>query len=121
MIISKAITNNYLKGPFWIDFFASIPMDQMAGDENSSMKTFSILKLFRVLRLNRLINYLNTADEVKHTLRIFKLVFFMILYIHFSACLWFVLCKSDQQWTPLSFQHHDRLLAKRMLKGSVAS
>jgi hypothetical protein len=70
-----------------------------------------------VLRLNRLINKLNTADEVKHTLKIFKLIFFMILYIHFVACAWFYACNITEKWKPVGFIKHD----KRRLKGSVVT
>ena len=49
----------------------------------------SCLKLFRILRLNRLITYLNSSDDFKLQLRLIKISFFIVLYIHCMACIWF--------------------------------
>jgi len=50
-----------------------------------------MLKLFRILRLSRIISYMNSTDDVKLSLRLFKLCFFLLLYIHCTACLLFLI------------------------------
>lgn len=82
------IAYNYLKGRFWIDLLASVPLDMLSYglgglDENSRYLDFiELLKLFRVLRLSRLIMYLNLKNELKMSLKIIKLIFFLVLYLH---------------------------------------
>ena len=87
----KKIAINYLRGIFWIDFLSVIPFELILGDftENKSiLKSFSLLKMFRVLRLNKFITYLNQNREIKTSLRIMKLCFFLIVYIHLTGCIW---------------------------------
>ena len=84
----KKVALKYLRGKFFIDFLASIPFDYIVllfeTDDNSSFifELFSLLKLVRVLRLSRLITHLNLRNEVKVALRLMKLIFFLILYLH---------------------------------------
>jgi hypothetical protein len=69
------IAKNYFFGRFVIDFFSTIQFDGivgilfpqlLAGDTSSEKyQIISCLKLFRVLRLGRLINYLNSSDDFK--------------------------------------------------------
>ena len=55
-----------------------------------SYDLISCLKLVRVLRLGKLINYLNESDDFKLQLRLSKLCFFFLLYCHISACVWYM-------------------------------
>lgn len=61
------IAINYLKFRFWIDIISTIPFEDLVAflpetSANSSLKNqvvlISCLKLFRILRLGKLINYL---------------------------------------------------------------
>ena len=79
----KRIAFYYLKGRFWIDFIASVPFDLLsyAIDSKSNQLTLQLiglLKLVRVLRLSRLITYLNLKSELKMSLKLGKLIFFII-------------------------------------------
>ena len=65
---SKMIAKNYLKGRFWIDLISIIPFELAAkfvDAENKSFRVFSCMKLIRILRLGRLINYLNESNDFK--------------------------------------------------------
>ena len=103
---SKLIAINYMCGRFWIDLISAIPFEVVpllfvAPEQHTfvnDLKFITILKLFRVLRLERIINYMNTTDENKLSLRLIKLCFFLLLYIHISACFWFYLGNIDQAW-----------------------
>ena len=91
---------------FWIDILSTIPFDVIMGfiiKESSSTNNYqllSMLKLFRILRLSRIINYMNSTDEIKLSLKLFQLCLFLILYIHCTACLLFLIAKYDKTWEP---------------------
>jgi len=83
----KTIAIKYLKGSFTIDFLSTIPLDSMAGiflDEETAkqFKLFGCLKLIRVIRLNRIIRDMNAQSHIKVTLKLVKLTFFLLLYVH---------------------------------------
>ena len=61
-----------------------------------------MLKLLRILRLSRIITYMNSTDDVKLSLRLFKLCLFLVLYIHCSACLLFFVAtyNNENDWIP---------------------
>ena len=83
----KKIAVHYLKGRFIVDLLATVPFDfileGLAGKEVSGkLSLLSTLKIFRVLRLMKIISYLNASEHTKHSLKIFKLLFYLIIYIH---------------------------------------
>ena len=88
------IVKNYLKGMFWIDFISVMRFEDIfenilqGGGKKDFLKALSILKLFRVMRLSKLITYMNSTDDVKNSLKVLKLCFFLILYVHLVGCLW---------------------------------
>ena len=102
----KLIAINYLNGRFFVDFLASIPFDYLAllfsffQQSSSIFSLISLLKLVRVLRLSRIITYLNIRKEIKISLRLSKMIFFMILYLHCLACSWFYIVNSNKDWVP---------------------
>ena len=90
----KEIVLNYLTGMFLIDFMATVPFYEMLciilqGNMSRSVQMLAVLKLIRVLRLQRVITYMNTTDDVKLTLQLVKTSIYLILFIHFTACAWF--------------------------------
>ena len=108
---SKTIAKNYLMGQFWIDFLACIPTDLIIvfyGETNEIEATtllylFGLLKLYRISRLNRIINYMRARNDVKLVLRISQLFFFLIMYIHLVSCAWWIIISYDEDWlTPNS-------------------
>lgn len=87
------IAIQYFKGRFWIDLLASIPTDLLtlmfvgsssgkASNATIVFNMFNLLKLIRVARLSRLIAYLNLKSNIKMALKLAKLLFFLILYLH---------------------------------------
>lgn len=83
----KQIAILYLKGRFWIDLLSTIPFDMFFSTDGglAALKLFGLLKVFRVTRLNKIINIINVKDDLKMTFKLLKLVYFLVLYIHFSA------------------------------------
>ena len=101
----KKIAISYLKGSFWIDFMSTVPLDTITliftNKANADkFKLFGILKLIRLVRLNRLITGLHAERRVKTILKIIKLTFFLMLYVHCQGCVWYFVVKQDQLWIP---------------------
>ena len=117
----RKIAKNYVYGQFWIDLFSTIPFESIGhlfenllikNEEKNHMilqtklkdntyNLISCLKLIRVLRLGKLINYLNESDDFKLQLRLLKLCFFFLLYCHISACIWYMINTTyEDEWTP---------------------
>lgn len=103
---TKKIAKNYFYGRFWIDILASLPLDLMGtiisedGGNTTFLKLFGLLKLIRVLRLSRIIMYLNFKEDVKSSLRLIKLIFFLVMYMHWQACGWYIMVKGNEIWIP---------------------
>lgn len=84
---TREIATAYIKGRFWIDFLATIPFDLvgewMFGSGNATLlRSISLLKLVRVLRLNKIISIMKVANEIKLSLKLIKLIFFLVMYLH---------------------------------------
>jgi CRP-like cAMP-binding protein len=100
----RSIAIHYMKGRLWMDLLSSIPFDYIAYFYSSSntiwFELLSLFKLIRILRLSRLITYLNLRNEVKSSLRFIKLFFFLMLFLHWLGCLWFYIAKQSKEWMP---------------------
>ena len=44
--------------------------------------------------------YLNVKQDTKASIKLVKLVFFLLMYIHFIGCIWFYFIKVDKEWIP---------------------
>ena len=100
---TKVIAKNYLKGRFWIDLLATIPFDTIsliAGGSSSALQLFGILKLVRIARLSKIISYMNVKEDLKQALKLTKLIFFLIMYLHILGCTWHWIVREDQEWIP---------------------
>ena len=112
------IRHNYIRGRFFIDFMSTVPFDNIAfyifRISNPILAMFALLKLFRVTRLGRIIARLNVSEDTKNSLKLFQLIFFIIMYIHCSGCAWFAIVKIDMDtdtWiAPLDLGSDDQYL-----------
>lgn len=92
---------SYLQTTFVIDFLATVPFELiLPSSANISYDLFGILKLGRILRLSKIIRYLRTTNDVKATLRIFKMVLFLSVYLHCYTCLWWQIASKTKTWIP---------------------
>lgn len=66
----------------------------------TTLVMLKLLKLIRLARLSRVITYLNLKSNIKMSLRLGKLIFFLILYLHLIGCFWFYLARQDETWRP---------------------
>lgn len=63
--------------------------------------------MIRLARLSRVITYLNFKSNVKMSLRLGKLIFFLILYLHLIGCFWFYIARQDEEWRPPLDEYRD--------------
>ena len=63
------------------------------------MKTLKYAKMIRIRRLGRFIRKLNVPTNVKEGFNFVKLLLYLTLSIHISACLWFTITQLED--------HHD--------------
>ena len=102
----KRIAVSYAKGRFCIDIISSIPFNiltLMILEENLNsvvFKMFSLLKLMRILRLSRILMYMNLKDNAKMSLKLAKLLFFIIMYLHLQGWAWYIIVKTNETWIP---------------------
>jgi hypothetical protein len=102
------IATHYLSTWFLIDLLSCIPFDQivMAAVSGLNASQSMAIMLLRTIRLLRLARLLRVLERMKKggTVRMFKLLFFITLVVHWIACLWFLLYKmlrgqNDQVWS----------------------
>lgn len=98
---SKLIAKRYiLGGRFFLDFLSSIPFDKLSGGSNDVLPMLGMLKLFRISRINVVIRNLNTKSDFKAFLKVLWLVFFLFLYNHVIACLWYYIIIVKEIYVP---------------------
>ena len=39
-------------------------------------------------------------DDVKASIKLLKMMFFLVIYIHLYACFWWIIVKEEQSWLP---------------------
>jgi CRP-like cAMP-binding protein len=98
----KKIAWHYIKTRFVIDVLSVFPFKIFMGyyDNLQFLDLFGILKVARVLRLGRIINIINAKEEIKTTLKLWNLVFLLILYIHLVGCTWYYIYNDEKDWIP---------------------
>lgn len=95
---------------FWFDFLSIIPFELLynwfspeategAQANTTTFKILNLLKLIRLLRLGRIITYLKFKQNVKIGFRMVYLLFFLLLLVHWIACVWYILIE-DSTWMP---------------------
>ncbi|XP_070542032.1 potassium/sodium hyperpolarization-activated cyclic nucleotide-gated channel 2-like [Ptychodera flava] len=108
ILAPKNIAKKYLKTWFVVDLMSSLPMDYVflvtGGAQNSDMykatralrilRLTKLLSLLRLLRISRLVRYVKQWEEwvnvASAVIRIFNLVWIMLLVGHWNGCLQFL-------------------------------
>lgn len=89
---------------FVLDLVSTIPLDTigfvLTQQKTPALQLFSLLKLARVSRITKIISRLNVDYTSKQMLRLSQLVLLIVIYIHCTGCLWFLLVKQDALWVP---------------------
>jgi hypothetical protein len=93
-----------------VDLAASIPFEDLylmfaeinEDEEGGSMelKLLGLLKLVRLLRLGRIIRYMKVKQGFKVGIRMFQLLLFLVMMVHWISCLWYLLIRERGSWVP---------------------
>lgn len=88
-----------MKAVFWIDLAATIPFDKIISavkkDSSPQIRLLGLFKIGRMFKIRKIIQFLNLPEDIKQFLNLGKLIFFLIIYLHLYACLWWLLIKDD--------------------------
>ena len=107
----KIALNYILKGRFWVDMAASIPIEEIysvmqadsngkSSNSNSMFKLISLFKLIRLLRLGRIITYLKMNQTFKFGMKFLQLFLILIMVLHWVTCFWYYIIGINQSWFP---------------------
>ena len=97
---TKKITNRYMSGWFFIDVVATFPFELLALmfgiDAGSNVTLFSLFKTPRLLRMGRILKFLENMKgaNVWRIVRLFALFFLMA---HWVGCLWFLIAPDESK------------------------
>jgi len=119
----KVIGKRYLRGWFWVDFLACVPIDLILrgvngqiecsftdtcdGEDSSAgagaikllklLRLARLMKLLRLMRISRILNrYENQLFYIMPLINIFKLVFVLLFMGHVTGCFFYYF--STQDW-----------------------
>lgn len=96
----KMIIQKYLSLWFWIDILATFPFELLLlffpdyGDASSSLKLLQFLKTPRLLRLGRILKFLENVKGA-NILRIVKLFILFFMLAHWVGCFWFIIANNE--------------------------
>lgn len=79
--------------------YNGIVIDESGGTNTTTFKILNLLKLIRLLRLGRIITYLKFKQNIKIGFRMVYLLFFLLLLVHWIACVWYILVDGST-WMP---------------------
>jgi len=96
---------HYLKGSFIFDFISVLPPFCSPFLKNhrqvySVVRTLSIFKLVRVIRISRLIETMNASLSNKTYTKMVLIFYWILLIFHIMACLLKLLFFSEKKWVP---------------------
>lgn len=104
----SSIMIRYLKRRFVFDFFCCIPFDfivSILGYQDSVYFTIAwlinLLKATNLYRTHQIRRNWQTTENVKSVSSIIELLIYIILWVHCSACIWFVIIKQKETWSPI--------------------
>jgi hypothetical protein len=78
------IAKNYIKFFFWVDLLSAIPFDYFIKD--GFLIYIGMIKVFRLLRLKKVIDNLGFSAKSIAKIRIIQLVVMLLMVIHLATC-----------------------------------
>jgi hypothetical protein len=105
----RMIVKHYLKRNFVVDLIASVPIDNFLmvftsvgeGSGTEVLSMTDMLKLIRILRLGRIIRLMRAKSFFKFTMRLMMLVMYLLLWVHFTGCIWYIVIREEGDWVPV--------------------
>lgn len=99
----KIIWKYFQSGKLIVDVLSAIPFGIItwATEDNEQFRLLALVKVFRLLRLSKIIMFMRTKQHFKLKIKLAQLFFVLLTYLHIVACLWFLLlCESNQYIPP---------------------
>ena len=66
-----------------------------------ALQLTDLLKLIRILRLGKIIRFTRTRDDIKSSLRLLMLIVYLLLWVHLTGCIWFLVVSIEATWVPV--------------------
>ncbi len=93
------IARIYLTRPsFYLDVLCIIQLHIITG--NSVLKLFKVAKIHTISKFTILLRNINLKQEISALVKIVWYFWLFLMYIHFLACIWFLVVKSRGTWIP---------------------
>lgn len=111
----RKITKKYVySSRFVVDVLSGVPFDVISNTTGKfkEIQLIGIVKVLRLLRLRRLLMFMQTKAQVKLTLKLCHLLFLFLTYLHLFACFWFMLTSTYEVYIPpgmYAYHHHNHL------------
>ena len=80
------IAKKYLKFYFWVDAYAAIPFDYFMENRGGQYKLFSLVKILRFLRLQKIVSYLNVTNMTRVKIRLVYHILILLIILHWLTC-----------------------------------
>jgi len=101
----KEIVKYYLTScGFIVDFLATLPLFQIMNSRSDGdsfvFRAFLVIKLLKLFRVEWDFTHTNSSELFKLLIKLIKLFYFLLVYIHFTACLHYYIANIDQKWRP---------------------
>ena len=89
-------------GRFWVDFISALPIFWFFGIwfNDSTIILLQGLHLLKLGRVWREIIYSNQTEDLKLTIRLINTIVYLLVYIHFTACMFYYIASIDKEWIP---------------------
>lgn len=100
---SLQIFKNYLwSGKLAVDIISAIPFDLIyqIHSRSEGLQLITLTKIVRLLRLSKILVFLRAKTHIKLTIKLAQLMFLFVIYLHLTACLWFMLINTAQVYVP---------------------
>ena len=55
-----------------------------------------------MLRINKIISYMNVDEDIKASMKLSKIIFYLTIYIHFFTCVLWIVAQEEETWWPYS-------------------
>jgi len=98
----KIIKNYFKSGKLAVDVISAIPFDviYLFSSQHEGLQLIALTKVVRLLRLSKIFIFLRAKSHVKLRIKLSQLLFVFAIYLHVTACLWFMLIDYSDAYVP---------------------
>lgn len=95
---SKLIIKHYaLSLQFAFDIISTIPFELLTP---SNLGLLRVVKISKLYRLANIVSVIRIRNKIKVILEFLLIVLILLLFIHFSACVFYIIINSQNDWIP---------------------